>query len=432
MESAWGHEPWYQKATGMIEAVIERENMLAAYQRVMSNKGAAGVDGMSVGELQKYLQEHWSKLRGELVAGTYKPKAVRSVAIPKTGGGVRKLGIPTVVDRLIQQALLQILSPLFEVEFSEHSYGYRPGRSAHQAIQQARQYVASGNSWVVDIDLENFFDEVNHDMLMSRIRRKVSDKRVLKLLWRYLQSGILQQGVVQTRQQGTPQGSPLSPLLSNILLDDLDRELQRRGHQFCRYADDCNIYVQSEQAGLRVKDSISRWLWKKLRLRLNEAKSAVDRPWRRKFLGYRVSAGRQTRLKVSPESVQKLKTSIRQRLQRSASLVQLIEGLRPRLRGWLNYFRHAEVSGVFEQLDNWIRRRLRLKLWRQWKRPHTRRKMLMRYGLNQQRASVSAYNGRGPWWNSGASHMNQALPKRFFQQLGLFSLLDHYRLFQPS
>jgi RNA-directed DNA polymerase len=416
----------------MIEAMIERENMLMAYQRVVQNKGAAGIDGMRVEELGQYLQEHWVSIRIALLEGRYKPQAVRSVEIPKPSGGMRKLGIPTVVDRLIQQALLQVLSPVFEPEFSNYSYGYRPGRSATDAVRQAQQYIGCGNRWVVDIDIETFFDRVNHDILMSRVAAKVTDKRVLKLLRLYLQSGVLQDGLVQPRQQGTPQGSPLSPLLSNILLDDLDKELERRGHHFCRYADDCNMYVQSQQAGLRVKDSISRWLWKKLRLRVNESKSAVDRPWRRKFLGYTVTAERQTRLRVAAASLRKLQTSIRQRLRRSASLAHLIEDLRPRLRGWLNYFRHAEVSGVFEQLDSWIRRRLRLKLWRQWKRPRTRLKMLIRHGLKPQRAASSAYNGRGPWWNSGASHMNLALPKCFFEQRGLLSLLDQYRLFQPS
>lgn len=416
----------------MIEAVIEPENMALAYRKVVSNKGAAGVDGMEVQELKSYLQQHWGKLRAALLEGNYKPQAVRSVEIPKSNGGVRKLGIPTVVDRLIQQALLQILAPVFEPQFSEYNYGYRPGRSALDAVKRARQHIAEGYRWVVDIDIENFFDRVNHDILMSRIAAKVPDRRVLKLLRLYLQSGILQDGVVQPRQEGTPQGSPLSPLLSNILLDDLDKELERRGHRFCRYADDCNIYVQSEQAAERVKASISRWLWKKLRLRVNEAKSAVERPWRRKFLGYSFTMERRTRLKVAPCSIRKLTTSIKQRLRGSASLSKLIKDLRPRLQGWFNYFRYAEVSGVFEQLDGWIRRRLRLKLWRQWKRPHTRRKKLMRYGLEQQQATASAFNGRGAWWNSGAAHMNRATPKSFFQQLGLLSLHDQYRLFHAS
>jgi len=419
----------------VMEAMVERENMLCAYKRVVGNKGAAGVDAMSVEELKAYLQAHWAQIKEQLLAGIYRPQPVLRVEIPKAGGrGMRKLGIPTVVDRLIQQAMHQVLSALFDPDFSKSSYGFRPGRRAHQALLQAREYVAGGKRWVVDMDLEKFFDQVHHDVLMSRVASKVSDKRVLGLIRRYLQAGIMEGGLVSQPTKGTPQGGPLSPLLSNILLDELDKELERRGHSYCRYADDCNVYVGSKRAGERVLASIERFVNRRLRLKVNHDKSAVDRPWKRVFLGYTMTWHKRPRLKVAPSSVMRLKASLKRafRRGRGRNLRKFIEELRPVLRGWINYFRLSEVKGIFEQLDGWIRRHLRCTIWRQWKRSYTRVKGLMKRGLAEQRARASATNGRGPWWNSGASHMNQAFPKKFFDQLGLVSLRDQTLTFQRN
>jgi group II intron reverse transcriptase/maturase len=414
-----------------MEVVVGRGNMVAALKRVKANKGAPGIDEMPVADLRPFLREYWPRIKKELMEGRYEPKPVRKVMIPKPGGeGMRQLGIPTVLDRLIQQALHQVLQPLFEPEFSRHSFGFRPGRSAHQAVRQARKYVSEGRRWVVDMDLEKFFDRVNHDILMSRVARKVRDKRVLKLIRRYLQAGILVGGLVQPRREGTPQGGPLSPLLSNILLNDLDRELERRGHAFCRYADDCNIYVRTRRSGDRVMVSISRFFEERLKLQVNRAKSAVDRPWNRKFLGYSMTWHRAPRLRPAPESVGRFKAKLKFlfRQGRGRNVGRFIqEDLIPVLRGWANYFRLAEVRKVFEALDKWIRHRLRCVLWRQWKRPITRARCLMRLGLDEVRAWTSATNGRGSWWNAGASHMNQALPKKYFDAMGLVSLLECQR-----
>ena len=340
--------------------------------------------------------------------------------------------VPTVQDRLIQQALLQVLSPVFEKTFSNHSYGFRPGRSAAQAVQQARCYIEEGRRWVVDADLEKFFDRVNHDILMSRVAREVKDKRILKLIRSYLQAGIMEGGVATARSEGTPQGGPLSPLLSNILLTDLDRELERRGHRFCRYADDCNIYVNSKRAGYMVLTSMKRFLETQLKLRVNHEKSAVDRPWKLVFLGYTVCQRKQNvRLKVAVRSVQRLKANLKRLFcaGKGRAIRATIATLTPKLRGWVNYFRYAGIKGIFEELDGWIRRHLRKILWRQWKRTSTRAKRLMRLGISEARARLSAANGRGPWWNSGASHMNQALPMKFFARFGLLSLMaQHHRL----
>jgi RNA-directed DNA polymerase len=408
----------------LMEKIVSRENMMAAYHRVMANKGAAGVDRMTVEQLQPYLKEHWPRIREELLGDRYAPKPVRGVEIPKPGGGMRQLGIPTVLDRLIQQAMHQVLMPLFDPGFSDASYGFRPGRSAHDAVLAARAHMAEGRRFVVDLDLEKFFDRVNHDVLMARVARRVQDKRVLRLIRRYLQAGLMTGGLMTARSEGTPQGGPVSPLLSNILLDDLDKELERRGHAFCRYADDCNIYVRTRRAGERVMASITRFLAERLRLTVNAAKSAVDRPWKRTFLGYTVTAHQQPRLRVAVKSVDRLRGKLRTTLRqgRGRSLAHIIEDLAPILRGWLQYFRLAEAKGVFEELDGWMRRKLRCLLWRQWKRPRTQQRRLMQRGLDQTRAWQSANNGRGPWWNAGASHMHDAYRAAFFGNLGLPSL----------
>ncbi len=413
----------------LMEEVVRGENLLAAHARVVANGGAPGVDGMTVDELMAYCREHWPRIREELLSGTYEPRAVRRVEIPKPGGGVRMLGIPTVLDRMIQQALHQVLAPIFDPTFSADSYGFRPGRSAHQAVERAREHIAAGHRWVVDLDLAKFFDTVNHDVLMARVARRVRDKRVLRLIGRYLRAGMLEGGVVSPRTEGTPQGGPLSPLLSNILLDDLDRELERRGHRFVRYADDCNVYVRSKAAGERVMTSLERFLEKRLRLEVNRDKSAVARPWNRAFLGYSVTMDRSPKLKVAPASMARLKQKLRSKLRpgRGKSLAHTIADIAPLLRGWMAYFRRAEVKGTFEETDQWIRRKLRCIRWRQWRRPRVRAKALMQLGLDPERARTSAYNGRGAWWNAGASHMNQALPTAALQRLGLVSLLTEQR-----
>ena len=422
------------KAEGLrqMDAVVERNNLWQAYGRVMRNKGAAGVDGLTVAQFKAWLQQRWPSVRAALLAGEYMPAAIRKVEIPKPNGGVRTLGIPTVVDRLIQQALLQVLQPVFEPEFSEHSYGFRPGRNAWQAVQVAQGYIREGCRWVVDLDLEKFFDRVNHDILMSRIARKVKDERVLKLIRRYLEAGMMSDGIVSARTEGTPQGGPLSPLLSNILLTDLDREVVRRGHRFCRYADDCNIYVGSQMAGQHAMAAITGYLERTLKLRVNRDKSAVARPWERKFLGYSFTRHQQARLKIADSSLARLKDKVREIVvgNASRSLAVTIEALNPVLRGWTSYFRLTEVKGVLQDVDGWIRRKLRCLLWRQWKRPGTRNKRLQARGLDGTRAWKSASNGRGPWWNAGASHMNAAYPKSLFDALGLVSLLDTRQRFQ--
>jgi len=401
--------------------------MLAAYHRVVGNKGAPGVDGVTVEDLASLLRRRWEAIREALFSGTYAPNAVRKVEIPKPGGsGLRMLGIPTTLDRLIQQALLQVMQPMFDPTFSDHSFGFRPGRSAHQALDRAKAHIAAGHRWVVDMDLEKFFDRVNHDVLMSRLARRIEDKRILRLIRRYLQAGMMAGGIVSPRSEGTPQGGPLSPLLSNVLLDELDKELEQRGHRFVRYADDCNIYVRSRRAGERVLDSTERFLKKRLRLTVNREKSAVDRPWKRKFLGYTFTPHFQPKLKVASGSVKRFKGRLREmfRRGRGRSLRRLIGELRPVLIGWVSYYRKSEVRNVFEQLDQWIRRKLRVILWRQWKRNWTRAKELIRRGLTHERAWTSATNGRGPWWNAGASHMHRAVPTRYLSQLGLVSLIQ--------
>jgi RNA-directed DNA polymerase len=420
--------------TGVMEAVVDRGNLMLAYQRVVANKGAAGVDALTVTELKDHLKRHWPTIRARLLAGTYQPQPVRRVDIPKPQGGVRTLGIPTVVDRLIQQALHQVLQPIFEPTFSAASYGFRPGRNAHQAVRQARQYVAQGKRWVVDMDLEKFFDRVNHDLLMSKLAAKIGDARVLTLIRRYLQAGMMADGLVQPRTEGTPQGGPLSPLLSNILLTDLDRELERRGHAFCRYADDCNIYVGSERAGVELLTSLTQFLAERLKLTVNHAKSAVARPWQRKFLGYSMTWHREPKLRIAAPSLQKLTAKIKDLLRgaHGRQLGTTIQTLNPVLRGWAAYFQLTETKAALENRDGWVRHKLRCILWRQWKRPYARARNLMQRGLTEERAWRSACNQRGPWWNAGASHMNAAFPKSWFDTQGLVSLLGTVQRLQRA
>lgn len=413
----------------MTEQLVERENMLRAYKRVVKNKGAAGIDGVTVEDLLSVIKEEWAAIKRQILSGTYKPQAVRMVEIPKKSGGSRQLGIPTVMDRLIQQALLQILNSVFDRTFSVNSYGFRPGKSAQMAVEQARTYQKAGKRWVVDLDLENFFDEVNHDRLLKRIRWQVTDEKVLVLISRYLKTGILVGGCVSRREKGTPQGSPLSPLLSNIVLDEFDKELNRRKLSFCRYADDCNIYVRSQKAGRRIKESITKFIEQQMRLKVNEEKSAVARPWKRAFLGYSFSSHKQAKIRVPMETIKRFKQKLKQlfRKGKGRNVGRFIsETLMPVLRGWINYFRLSEVKGFAERLDEWIRRRLRVIIWRQWKRPRTRRRNLIKLGLNKERAIKSANNGRGAWWNAGASHMNQAIPIRYLRSCGLISLLEKW------
>ncbi len=421
-----------ETTTQLMEQVVERGNMWKAYERVVRNKGAPGADGMRVDDLKAWLQTHWPSVKAALLAGSYLPREVRAVDIPKPDGGVRTLGVPTVVDRLIQQALHQVLQPIFEPRFSESSYGFRPGRNAWQAVQAARDHVRSGKGWVADIDLAKFFDRVNHDVLMARVAREVRDGRVLGVIRRFLEAGLMRDGLVQRRREGTPQGGPLSPLLSNIMLTDLDRELERRGHAFARYADDCNVYLGSRKAAEHAFEAIEGYLESELKLQVNRDKSAVARASTRDFLGYGLIGRETARLKVAAASVARLRKKVKTLLRekRGVGLAAITEALNPLLRGWTSYFRHAEVKGVWQDLDGWLRRKLRCRLWRYAKRPYARATTLMKQGLTRERAWRSATNGRGAWWNSGASHMNAAFPKSFFDRVGLVSLVDTHQRFQ--
>ena len=404
----------------------ERGNLNAAWKRVKSNKGAEGVDGLDIEGTAALIRRDWDEIKTRLIAGTYKPRPVKRVEIPKPNGGTRKLGVPTVLDRFVQQAALQVLSPLFEPDSSEHSYGFRPGRSAHQAVLAARDYQWTGKRWVVDVDLASFFDEVNHDLLMARVRRRVKDKRMLKLVRAFLSSGAMVGGLTQPTEKGTPQGGPLSPLLSNILLDDLDKELEKRGHCFCRYADDCNIYVGSRKGGERVMASITGFLEGKMKLKVNREKSAVAFPVTRVFLGYSFTAHKQPKIRVPEKTCIKMRAKLKQRFRqgRGRNVGRFIrETLNPLLQGWMNYFHLSETKRFAETLDGWIRRHLRCMIWRQWKRSTTRFKRMRALGLEQDRAHKSASNGRGAWFNSGASHLNAALPAKSFAAMGLLDLL---------
>lgn len=411
----------------LMEKICERNNLNQAYLKVKSNKGASGVDKMTVNDLGPYLRKHKEELIESLLKGSYQPQAIRGVEIPKPGGEKRQLGIPTVVDRVIQQAILQVIEPLFEPTFSEASYGFRPKRSAHQALKAAGKHIAEGNDYVVDLDLEKFFDRVNHDILMSRLARRIGDKRLLKIIRRFLTAGMMCEGICRRREEGTPQGSPLSPLLSNILLDDLDKELERRGHRFCRYADDCNIYVGSYKAGERVKQSIQSYLWKRLKLKLNEEKSAVGMVTERKFLGYTFE--RDGRMKLAQETVKRVKDKIRKLTKRSRgiSLEAMVEELNTYLKGWLNYFKLSWERSKFQSLDGWIHRRIRCYRLKQRKRDRSVASYLISLGVNAKKAYQVAYSSKGLWRLSRAPTVHQALPNRWFTKLGLINLENEYQ-----
>lgn len=404
----------------LMEEVCQRENLVRAWQRVRGNKGAPGIDGMTIADARGFLREHWPAIRSQLLDGTYQPQPVRQVLIPKPDGGIRKLGVPCVVDRLIQQGLLQVLQNRWDPTFSEHSYGFRPGRSAHQAVAAAQRYIADGYSVVVDLDLEKFFDRVNHDILMARIAARVADRRVLRLIRAFLNAGVMEDGLVRPVDEGTPQGGPLSPLLSNLLLDDLDKELERRGLRFCRYADDCNIYVRSRRAGERVMASVSRFLTGKLKLKVNETKSAVARPEERKFLGFSIANDGSER-RIAPKAIVRFKMQIRERTRRTRgeSLQQIVEGLRPYLIGWRSYFGFCQTPIVLTGLEAWIRRRLRMYLWRQWRNGHNRFKELRRRGVPKFLSAVAAGSPTGLYRMSGHPAVQWALRNHVFDALGL-------------
>lgn len=404
----------------LMEEVCERENCLRAYKRVKSNKGSAGIDGITVEELPGYLKEHWPAIREQLLSGTYKPQPVRRVEIPKPDGGVRQLGIPTVLDRMVQQAVMQVLQGRWDAEFSKHSYGFRPGRSAHQAVAQAQQYIAAGYGWVVDLDLEKFFDRVNHDRLMAAVARRVRDKRMLKLIRAFLTAGVMENGLVGPVDEGTPQGGPLSPLLSNLVLDELDRELEQRGHCFVRYADDCNIYVRSQRAGKRVKQGVTGFITRRLKLKVNEAKSAVARPVERKFLGFSFTTWGPKR-RIADKALMRFKRKVRELTNRTRgiSIEQMARGLADYLRGWKAYFGFCETPSVLERMDRWIRRRLRSVIWKQWKRGKVRFARLYAHGVSKNLAAQTAGSAHGPWHIANSPALTIAFPNSYFDGLGL-------------
>ncbi|AYD46365.1 group II intron reverse transcriptase/maturase [Arachidicoccus soli] len=422
----------------LIDKLLNIDNLNEAFIKVVDNKGAAGVDGMEVGDLKLFLRKNWPTIEQQLKQGKYKPQPVKKVEIPKPDGGVRMLGIPTVLDRFLQQALLQVLTPIWEPTFSDNSFGFRPGRKAIDAVKRAKGYQEEGYRIVIDMDLSKFFDEIPHDRLMSKIMLKTPGEREIhKLIHGYLTAGMMKDGLIEDRSKGSPQGSPCSPLLSNIVLDELDKELEKRGHRFCRYADDVNVYVKTKRAGDRAAASIQNFVEKKMKLKVNKEKSKVDRPVKRKFLGFSFyyKKGKQMGIRVAPKSVTRLKETLRDLFHqgRGRSLPGFIHNdLNPVIRGWFNYYRPADMKSLSQDLDEWIRHRLRNILWRQWKRNWTRFLNLRKGGLSEEHAVRSAFNQRGPWFNSGASHMNLAFPKKYFDELRLFSFVDAYKVYTAS
>ena len=408
----------------LMEEVCERGNLERALKRVESNRGSPGVDGMKVQDLRGHLVDHWPAIREQLLNGAYRPMPVKRVDIPKPGGGVRQLGVPTVLDRFIQQAVLQILQAYWDHTFSEHSYGFRPGRSAHQAVTKAQQYIGKGRRWTVDIDLEKFFDRVNHDRLMARLAQRIGDKAMLKLIRAYLNAGVMEYGLVSQRTEGTPQGGPLSPFLSNVVLDELDRELERRGHCFVRYADDFNIYVHSRRAGERVMENVTRWITRKLKLKVNHEKSAVDRPSRRKFLGFSFMDGTEPRVRIAPESLARFKERVREltRRTRAIGLDRMVNELSVYLRGWLGYYGKCQTPSILIKLDSWIRRRLRNVVWKQWRRGRTRYAGLRAQGVQKDLAAQTAGSSHGPWRISRSPALSVGFPDAYFDSLGLVRL----------
>lgn len=412
----------------LMERILSRENLLSALKRVERNKGSHGVDEMPVQNLRKHILEHWESMKMELLEGTYKPQPVRRVEIPKPDGGVRLLGIPTVTDRLIQQAVAQVLSTLYDPTFSDHSYGFRPKRSAYGAIRKAKGYIQEGNRWVIDIDLEKFFDKVNHDRLMGTLSKRIEDKRLLKLIRDYLKSGIMINGIVTTSEEGTPQGGPLSPLLSNIVLDELDQELEERGHKFVRYADDCNIYVKTQRAGNRVMSSVTSFIEGKLKLKVNLGKSAVDRPWKRKFLGFSFTNGKEPKVRIAKESVKRMKNKIREITSRKKPypMEYRIKKLNQYLMGWCGYFALADTPSVFIKFDSWIKRRLRMCMWKNWKKPSTKVRKLIGLGAPKDKAYEWGNSRKSYWRISKSPVLHRTLGNSYWSSQGLKSLLSRY------
>ena len=418
----------------MLNQILERQNMIQALKRVETNKGSHGVDMMPVQTLRQHILENWDTIKSQILNGTYEPQPVRRVEIPKPDGGVRLLGIPTVTDRLIQQAISQILSKEYDKTFSDHSYGFRPNRSAHDAVRKAKGYLKEGYRWVIDMDLEKFFDKVNHDRLMATLAKRISNKPLLKLIRKYLQAGVMIHGVVSTTEEGTPQGGPLSPLLSNIVLDELDKELEKRGHKFVRYADDCNIYVKTERAGLRVMESVQRFIEGKLRLKVNEKKSAVDRPWKRKFLGFSFTFHKEPKVRITKSSIVRMKKKVREITSRKMpySMEHRIEKLNQYLGGWCGYFALADTHSIFKTLDSWIKRRLRMCLWKNWKKPRTRVRNLIRLKVPCGKAYEWGNTRKGYWRISKSPILHRTLGNSFWESQGLKSLQVRYETLRYS